>query len=474
MATGNFIKWQYLLILLLVYPFSAFSQTWVSPTITNTNGFLDSGSGVYYDTIQDFCNYRANLARPDNTGVICDYFQETATRWAVTWGYTYEPSGSYSTSQNLYEGLYDKAECLDPNYQATVDSDSDGTTDQCHPTNCPTSDTMWSSYGSGFTSPTGRLCLNIPQADGGNMQCSYEGVTNPDGSTNDYTFRPTGSGCSCEDSEFIPCADLSEGTIQNFVEGDNGCYSVGDSLFCVANPENHCSNGVCDSGCGYINDKFACLIDNLDPKDTLSCQEGDTRTSCAGVPVGSCPAGAANCTDNLPPVDEAPCSLNDPRDSCIGKSEGEAPINLNAGIESKLDTANQNLKGIKDNTQAIKDILSQEATIDDINPATDTSFQDAKAQALAHQTTNEKSAGQTTYETDIGAKEGFFASQVAGLFPSGGACSPLSFVIPQGTYQIDACTELGMIKYILEWIVVVFGLLYVRQTIVNELKPSNK
>ncbi|MDH5629880.1 MAG: hypothetical protein OEY96_06960, partial [Gammaproteobacteria bacterium] len=93
MSMAKTVKSFFILTFLVISPYAL--SDWIPPTITSTTGFLDSGSGVYYDTIQDFCNYRANLARPDNTGVTCDYFQETATRWSVTWGYTYEPSGSY-------------------------------------------------------------------------------------------------------------------------------------------------------------------------------------------------------------------------------------------------------------------------------------------------------------------------------------------------------------------------------------------
>lgn len=93
--------------------------------------------------------------------------------------------------------------------------------------------------------------------------------------------KPDGSACAylLSDTRDYYQADFELGHVcyvdnttaqyeaQPVVDGSqDGCLNIGaETLACIEDPNNVCqTNGECQSGCGYVNDIFVCLSDDLD------------------------------------------------------------------------------------------------------------------------------------------------------------------------------------------------------------------
>jgi len=366
-------------------------------------------------------------------------------------------------------------QCNDPDYQMGVDSDNLDGIDQCHRTSCPDMGTFWSSQ-SGVSTPTGRICV---QGINGASNCEYEAVENDDGSKSDYTFSPvSGQGCSCG-NEAVPCVNLADGEVGNNPAAD-GCVQLGETVACEANPEEKCQNGICEAGCGYVQDKFMC-VEATDPNGGLACTAGDQRPECQGKAEGDCPAGVLNCIDQPTTPDEppAPCVDGDTRPECAGKAAGEVPEageggattdDINA-LGAKIDQTNKNLKDIKDDTKKIADRLNDEHAPPDLDPDNNIDWGDTKTAINQFTSEGDVNASEAQFTSDFAAQEGFFNNQILGVVPTGGTCSNLSFQFGSHSGVVDACQYLIHAKIVIEWAMILAFLIYVKTTI-GRLRPN--
>ena len=110
---------------------------------------------------------------------------------------------------------------------------------------------------------TGNFLLDIEVTE------SQGCFTQPDGSICPYTAVYDGSGSyysldleeSCYTSD-LPSLDSNQPD-KTLPNGD--CLNDGGLFICPEDPENVCnSSGVCQSGCGYVNDQFVCFSQDTD------------------------------------------------------------------------------------------------------------------------------------------------------------------------------------------------------------------
>lgn len=370
--------------------------------------------------------------------------------------------------------------CLDPDYQIGVDSDNLDGIDRCYKSQCPNSDFFWSDGSGNSTTPSGRVCIIHPSAIPGQpgQKCEYKAIENSDGSRSQFTYQPSGEGCDCS-SEAVPCYNAEDGEVTDYPQGQNGCVQLADTIMCDANPEDHCKNGVCDPGCGYVGDRFVCVESDVPDDQARACTENDPRPSCAGKNPGDCPEGSLECLDQ--PEDDTPpdpCVENDPRPECAGLDVGDVPTtgegdskNPYGGIESRLDVANRNLKEIKDVNKEIRDAIKEEIDEETINPGDVPEWEEAITKVEAITSDTDVNEDQAQFESDFAQQEGFFNNQIAGLVPHSGGCTPIAIELPYVSGAIDACSTLPQIRLVLEWIVVLLFVVYIRSAF-NSLRPN--
>lgn len=393
-----------------------------------------------------------------------------------------ESVGTITTTMTVYEIVAPR--CTNPEYQIPVDHDGLDGIDRCYKTQCPASEFFWSDGSGNSTTPSGKICIQHPSSTPGQpgQMCEYEAIENDDGSRSDYTYQPSGSGCDCS-SEAIPCYDAEDGEVTDYPQGQNGCVQLADTIMCDANEDERCHNGVCDPGCGKIGERFVCVESDVPDDQAQACQENDPRPSCNGKNPGDCPEGSLECLD--PPEDEGepqePCVENDPRPECNGVDPGDTPggdtggegdgKNPYAGIETRLDQANRNLKDIKDINKEIRDELQTKIDEEQINPSDVPEWQEAITKVEQFTSAGDVNADQTQFESDFAAQEGFFNNQIAGLVPGTGSCSPIAIELPYVSGSIDACGTLVQIRLVLEWIIVLLFVVYIRSAF-NSLRPN--
>jgi len=363
----------------------------------------------------------------------------------------------------------DYKSCTNPEYQNPVDSNSDGEVDQCWPSSCPQTDYFWST--SNFLSaPTGNICVKHPSG----VSCQYSAIENTDGTLSNFTFQPNGSGCTCtQDNELEPCVNGQDGELTNYPQGANDCVQIADAIMCAANPEEHCEDGVCESGCGYVENRFVCIQTNVTDEEAAPCTANDTRFSCNGRQEGECPAGVLNCIDpnegndpNEPPA----CQENDTRESCVGVPVGEKPRNDMSGVEGRLDTVNKNLKDIKTDTKKIADELTKKHDGVDISPEA-TGWDTVKSDYDSLTADGHIPTAQTEFENNMSEKGTFLSNQIIGLFPSSSGCSPYSFQFKGTNITIGDCQTFSNIRLILEW-VLVLAAVYRLYSLIMAIKPN--
>jgi len=314
--------------------------------------------------------------------------------------------------------------------------------------------------------------------------CRYDAVKNEDGSNSDYTFRQTGTGCACN-GEVMPCAPLGDGEVTDFPQGEGGCYQMGEFIACEADPSDKCPNGICEEGCGYVENQFVC-VQAQDEDAGRACQANDSRITCDGRGAGECPVGVSNCTDNPDnPTEEPPpaCEANDPRPECVGVPEGQAPEAGEGGASSddisdqteklggKLDQVNKNLKSINDDTTKIKDALTDEVELDDLSPESHQGWSDTISAVEQFTSSGDINQSEVDFKSNFESNEGFFNTQIEGLLPVGGGCQNITMDLPRASVVIDFCSHVGPIKIILEWAVVLAFFIYLRDAFIR-LKPE--
>ncbi len=465
--------------------FVSADQDWISPEQNLVDSYIHQLSAqVFYDldaAALDYCQTSVSAlnsgeclsaqAIPSTTAGYFDVLKTYRFRACGACAYTESTITNYiaiSTAQTT------QSTCTDPEYQDGRDTDGLNGIDQCWHSDCPNNNLFWSN-GNGVATPSGSICVVNPISG---QSCKYNAIENSDGSSSNFTFEQSGEGCGCND-EFVPCNPLEDGEITNYPQGQDGCVAMGDSIFCEADPNVECSEGVCNDGCGYVDQVFMCSESQLDPIETEPCQSGDSRPSCAGVADGDCPAGVINCGGNVDPDSPPPaCAANDSRQECAGLNEGDIPQGGEGGATSDdisalgelLRQGNNNTKSIKDNTKKIADRLDE--TIDhpdNLNPSTD--WSDTKTLIDQFTSADDVNASESQFKTDFSSQEGFYNQQILGVIPTGGTCQNLTFDFPYATGVIDACQYLVHAKIVIEWAMVLGFFFYIRSTF-NRLKPS--
>jgi len=458
---------------------------WISPTYSNE--WVYTYGGEEFEHTDQFCDWFWPNSGLDNRSNEQCYPQSENDTTAVMYlftNYGNDGSGTWSGTFSLSKRVELKPKCEDPDYQIGVDSDGIDGIDQCHRSTCPASEYYWST-GSGVSAASGSICVQHPGQNGNGQMCKYDAIENTDGSLSPFTFQPAGEGCDCS-SEATPCVDAIDGEVTNYPQGQNGCVQVADAVMCEADPEDHCQNGVCDSGCGYIGSIFTCIETNVTEEEARVCEANDARFSCNGIAEGECPTGVINCLGQEPPDNEsppAPCAENDVRPECAGVPVGDTPDASESGADSgdiadlgallggKIDQTNRNLKDIKDDTKKIADSLSEKFDPEEFHPSDSTDWSNTKALVEQYTSGSDVNVDQVNFEQTFATQEGFFNSQIAGLVPSGGGCSVQTITLSHGTVSIDACTYLGQIRVVIEWLLILGFILYVMNAF-NRLKPN--
>ncbi len=346
--------------------------------------------------------------------------------------------------------------CNDPDYQNGIDSDGLDGVDQCWSSLCPKNDLFWS-VGNGLGTPTGQVCVVNP-INGQN--CKYSAIENSDGSESIYTFRQDGEGCNCS-NELVPCADLADGEITNFPQGQDGCTSMGDSIFCTANPEEECSNGVCNAGCGYIGEAFYCIQSQIDPVDTEACGVGDVRPSCQGVSDGECPNGVTNCGDNADNSDGSGDPADDPNDVA---DSGD----LDA-LGELLKQGNRNTKKNADNTKKISDELTRKHTTEDYAP--DSDWDTTKSDIEAITNGDYVNDDESFFFNSFSPQEKTLSNTFLGIIPTSGSCQNMSIPFPDINVTIDFCSHVAPLKTVLEYALILLFIIYLVSAF-KRLTPS--
>lgn len=143
-----------------------------------------------------------------------------------------------------------------------------------------------------LASGNGQLNIDVTSA----MGC----FTQPDGSVCEYHAESVGDGDKqiyvmnlegdCYSNAWPTLDD--NGVIGELPIGDDTCVTNGGIQFCSADPINECPNGVCNEGCGYINDQFICTSEP--PETPPECTE-------------NCDPDPPECTEDCDPI-VIPCT----------------------------------------------------------------------------------------------------------------------------------------------------------------------
>ncbi len=448
---------------------------YIAPEVTR-QAVVHTNTGIYY-TASAWCEYIdttiSDIQVPDRINPLCTVEgiePNVSERWIYS--FNYGLNGGLSGSRSAVAYFEDVKVCEDPDYQIPVDSDGIDGIDQCHRSSCPDLGVVVSSQ-IGIPTSTGNICL---QGINGGSDCQYQAIENDDGSRSDYTFTPSGQGCACSDSELIPCIPLEDVEISNTPEAD-GCVMLGESVFCEANVDEKCPNGICEAGCGYVQDRFMC-VEATDPNAGEACKANDTRPECQGIPEGECPAGQLNCITDDPPPNDGACTENDPRQSCQGVEAGGDPnSSLNgatsediAGLGAKIDQTNKNLKDIKEDTKKIADELTKEHDAPEIDPDDNSDWSNTKTQ-LDSIFSDVATDAQTNFESTYASEDTYLSGVFSSVLPTAGTCSNLSFNFPHASGTIDACNYLINVKIVLEWILILAFIVYLK-SVVTRIKPN--
>lgn len=456
---------------------------WIPPEVTIKSQWCNENNenaNHCFDDVSQLCDWHRENSQLDAERFTLEIINQTDIYKICRFQDSIYTSNTVNRAAFLVQ--VETRKCTNPDYQHGVDSDNLDGIDQCHKTSCPSSEFFWST-GNGVSTPSGKICVQQPSADPNvpGLMCEYEAIENSDGSSSDFTFQPSGSGCNCS-SEAIPCADSSEGEMTDYPQGQDGCVQVADAVMCEANPDEHCSGGVCDSGCGYIGSKFVCIETNVSDEDAQSCKANDPRFGCNGKEEGECPVGVLNCL-NENPDDETPpdpCVENDPRPECEGvptgdpppsEGEGEATSEDIAKLGGKLDTVNKNLKDIKGDTKKMLDELTKEIDPPEIDPDDSSDWTNTKNLVDQYTSGNDVNVDEQNFKTEFQAKESFFNNQIAGVLPNAGSCGNLTMSFTHANVSISTCEHLSKVRQVIEWSLILAFLFYIR-TAFERLKPN--
>ncbi|MCJ8318745.1 MAG: hypothetical protein MJK12_03875 [Colwellia sp.] len=176
----------------------------------------------------------------------------------------------------------DGIQCADPNQINLVDT--------CNNTSGNTQLNIQVTAAVGcFSQPDGSICqYNAVDAGGGNQyyQMDLEGDCYSEGWPN------------LDDNGILGQMPPTDGTT---------CTQSAGLMFCSATPEEKCPAGVCEEGCGYINEDFVCISDI--PDDPEPCTENCTPEPCTENCTPEPEPEPEPCTENCTPEPE-PCTEN--------------------------------------------------------------------------------------------------------------------------------------------------------------------
>jgi len=460
--------------------FSSFSfsmsEDWIPPTTTNEQHWRYNQFNIH-PLAQQVCDQLVSDLNTSSTSVYTFSGISILSSSQSTCDIRQTLPDTSFFDHNFFIGLVSVTliQCNDPNYQNGLDTDGLDGVDQCHPTQCLDIGLFWSN-GNGVSTGSGSICVQNPITG---IDCRYDAIQNSDGSQSNFTFAQTGQGCDCS-NEFIPCNPLSDGEVTDYPQGQDGCVAMGESIFCSANPDDHCRNGVCDPGCGYIGADFVCVENTLPPEDTLACVDGDSRPSCQGIMPGDCPNGVLNCGNNPDTPPAAPCVANDPRPECNGVPEGASPDSPEglatsgdlSSIGGILEQGNRNTNDIKNNTKKIADALTE--PVDDntnLDPDNNTDWSDTVSRVDQFTSIGDVNSSESEFKTNFEGQEGFFNTQILGVLPTGGTCQNLTSTFPRATVVIDFCSYAIHAKIVIEWAMILAFLIYIRSAFIR-LRPN--
>lgn len=385
----------------------------------------------------------------------CDLYQDGATydKWAYTYRFRNDEEAPWSGVTSKFFWIYDNEpsyQCTNPDYPIPVDSNNDGEIDECAPDACMVDDPLWSSDTS-INSPTGRICTQQPDGS----VCEYQAIEH-NGSTSEYVFRPTGESCECSEFGPIPCVEQDEDGNSMNEDQDQDCVQTDDLIMCSADPSDHCDEqGVCDTGCGYINDNFVCT--ETADENEAPCTANDERMSCDGVPEGECPVGYFTCGSES---DENDLPEDQDRDG-----DG-VPDGVTAEEIARL-----NAKLAEDIGEEVADKLLGEPVP---NPAEWTDAMKSTSDTLNDEITDFYEADDASQFSDMLTDgQSQFESKMLSALPDSGQCSPINISTPNGPVIIDHCPAANVVKPILEWAFYLFLLLGIWRAFSIQFTPNS-
>ena len=342
-----------------------------------------------------------------------------------------------------------------PLYIVGVDSNDDNKVDACYnPAELDEASDCASDFNAGTmlagtSSSPDNVCYTKP--DGG--KCGYS-----KSSAGSNVFYQGNLELSCfGDGDEIPPYDETPPTQPQPDE----CVPYGAGYACSADPSEQCdANGVCNNGCGYVNDQFICFKD-----------EPCTGPDC-DVPPVNCETtpNAPVCTETPPPVDcsvtpNDPSCTNPPVDCSVTPndpscSDGGGTGPGGGGSDFVLD-----YQKLGDLMKDAASLLIDESEVDD-GTAIKTQIEEG-AETL--NTQMDDFNNNSLFEEIAAVPQQNIFAGMESMLPAGASCSPIPFYHDA---SIDVCRAADKLRPILYFVFAFITLIYLRNLLSATIRAT--
>ncbi len=254
----------------------------------------------------------------------------------------------------------------------------------------------------------------------------------------------------------VNCFDMEEGDeYPEYVDPDittpqpEQCEAYGSGFACAEDPSNVCDDaGICDDGCGYVNDQFICFRDNDCVGD--SCDIPDVN--CTTNPTDP------SCSDPTDPIDPEctgdDCDPIDPEctgDDCTSSGGGSASFELD--YDKLGDLMNDAAETLIDENEISdgSDITDQ---ISESSDLIDSEFNEFIENSL--------------FDDIVAIPNQNIFGDMANMLPNGGACTNLVFK----DAVIDICGVSDRLRPLLYFIFAFLTLIYLRDLLSTTIRSG--
>lgn len=341
-------------------------------------------------------------------------------------------------------------------YTSGLDTDDDGEIDKCfNPIELDNASNCAQQYNGGTlltasSSSPDKVCkTDNSSGDSSGSQCAYEKTTYGDNipvyainlEANCFDMDPDDEYSEYEAPQPEPAQPQPE-----------QCEPYGSGFVCAEDPSNACPNGVCDDGCGYVNDQFVCFRDDectgsdCEPPP-VNCETNPDSSVCSNPPPVDCSANPSDASCSTDP-DPEPCTGDD----CGTGGGGGGGFALD--YQRLSDLMKDAAKTLIDESEVLdgKEITDQ---IKEGSDLVDSEFNDFVEHSLFD---------------DIAAipSQNIFGD-MATMLPNNGSCSPIVYAHDA---TIDICAVSDKLRPILYFVFAFWTLIYLRNLLSSTVRAT--